>query len=61
MKEKRFKIVYEQGTFDTMRILLDTATGVQYLQTNNGGAGGGITVLVDRDGKPLLGKMNYDE
>ena len=32
--------------------LLDTETGVQYLFVQNG-YGGGLTVLVDRDGKPM--------
>ena len=35
------------------RILTDTETGVQYLFAFSGEAGG-LTVLVDRDGKPLL-------
>lgn len=59
MKEKRFVVVYEQGTLDVMRIILDTATGVQYLQTNNSGSGGGVTCLLDRDGKPLISRTDY--
>ncbi len=57
MKEKRFQVVYSQGTMSVERILIDTETGVQYLQTSNGYAGG-LTVLLDRDGKPLIGRTN---
>ena len=37
---------------DVVRVLLDTETGVQYLQGSNGYAGG-RTRLLDGDGKPL--------
>lgn len=60
MKEKRFEILYSQGAIDVVRILLDTETGVQYLQTQNGYAGG-LTVLLDQNGKPLLGHKQYEE
>ena len=53
MKEKRFEVVYSQGTMDVQRILVDKETGVQYLQTAWGNAGG-LTVLLGRDGKPLI-------
>ena len=56
MKNKRFKIVYSQGIMD---IILDQATGVQYLRSS--GFSGGMTVLVDRDGKPVIGETNYKE
>lgn len=53
-KEKRFEIVQEQSSFSMdCRVLLDTATGVQYLYMQNGYAGG-LTPLLDRDGKPML-------
>lgn len=54
MKEKRFQVVYTQGTIDVQRILVDTETGVHYLQTSWGYAGG-LTPLLDRDGKPVVG------
>ena len=31
-KNDRFQVIYTQGAMDVMRILLDTETGVQYLQ-----------------------------
>ena len=48
----RFQVIYTQGAMDVMRILLDTETGVQYLQVANGYAGG-LTPLLDADGRPL--------
>lgn len=53
MKEKRFEVVYQQGTVDTLRIIVDTQTGVQYLEMQAGYAGG-LTPLLGRDGKPLM-------
>ncbi len=53
MKEKRFREIYSQGTISTLQIVVDTQTGVQYLKSVTGYAGG-ITPLLDRDGRPLL-------
>lgn len=53
MKEKRFEVVYSQGTMDIVRILVDQKTGVHYLQVCNGYAGG-LTPLLDPEGKPLI-------
>lgn len=55
MEDKRFEIIYTQGTFNNFRIILDTQTGVQYLQVANGNAGG-LSPLLDRDGKPIIGR-----
>jgi hypothetical protein len=52
---KRFEVTQSQGTLDVIRVIKDTETGVQYLQTISGG-GVGITLLVDAEGKPLLDK-----
>ena len=52
-KEKRFKNVYTQGAVNAVEIIVDTETGVQYLMAHWTNIGG-ITVLVDKDGKPLL-------
>ena len=48
-KEKRFEKVYSQGAMSTNEIWVDTQTGVQYFYH-----GGGMAVLVDAEGKPLL-------
>lgn len=53
-KKKRFEIVYVQSTFGTdTQLLIDTETGVQYL-FHHAGHAGGMTVLLDQEGKPLL-------
>ena len=51
-KYKRFEKIYSQG-MGTMEIWVDKVTGVNYLY-HNGGYGGGLTVLLDKDGKPVI-------
>ncbi len=51
-KEKRFEKVYSQDLGSTM-ILVDKETGVNYLFIANGYAGG-LSPLLDRDGKPVI-------
>ena len=51
-KEKRFEKVYSQGVGST-EIWVDRETGVNYLFHASGYAGG-LTVLVDKDGKPVV-------
>ena len=46
-KNDRFQIIYTQGITDITRILLDTRTGVLYLQTVSGYAGG-LTPLLQK-------------
>ena len=50
------------GTFDAtqQRILVDCQTGVNYLWTAVGNAGG-LTVLVDAEGKPIVTSVPRDE
>ena len=52
-KEKRFEIIYQQGALDPIEILVDKETGVNYLFRTSGTAGG-LTVLLDREGKPVV-------
>ena len=52
-KEKRFEITYQQGALDPIEILVDKETGVNYLFRHSGYAGG-LTVLLDREGKPVV-------
>lgn len=54
-KEKRFEKVYSQD-LGTMMILVDKETGVNYLFASSGYAGG-ITPLLDREGKPVVTPM----
>lgn len=51
--EKRFEITEKNGFAEGTRIIVDKETGVQYLLAHWTSIGG-LTVLVDRDGKPLL-------
>ena len=50
---ERFVLSDKKGIMEGTRIITDTKTGVQYLFVNWGN-GGGLTVLVDKDGKPLI-------
>lgn len=53
MAEKRFETVYSQGTLNSIEILVDKETGVNYLFVASGYAGG-LTPLLGRDGKPVI-------
>ena len=52
-KDQRFEKVYSQGTMNVTEILVDKVTGVNYLFRQSGYAGG-LTPLLDRDGKPVV-------
>ncbi|KIR03842.1 hypothetical protein P261_02657 [Lachnospiraceae bacterium TWA4] len=56
-KEKRFEEVFKQGSefSEIHKIIVDKETGVNYLVWKSGYAGG-ITPLLDSDGKPIIGK-----
>lgn len=56
--DKRFKLVYSQGVLDQMEIWVDRETGVNYLY-HHAGYSGGMTVLLDADGKPVVTR-DYD-
>ena len=51
-KEKRFKKIYSQS-MGSMEIWVDRETGVNYLYRQSGYSGG-LTVLLDKDGKPVV-------
>ena len=51
-KEKRFKKIYSQDMGSTV-IFVDKETGVNYLFTSSGYAGG-LTVLLDKNGDPIV-------
>ena len=51
--DKRFVRAFSQGALHGMEIWVDRQTGVQYLFRQSGYAGG-MTVLLDAEGKPLL-------
>ena len=50
---ERFKKVYTQGALDVLEVWVDTETGVNYLYHRTGNTGG-LTVLLDKDGKPVV-------
>ena len=53
-KEKRFIKTYSQAGFGTgIEIYVDKETGVNYMYCSSGYSGG-LTPLLDRDGKPII-------
>ena len=52
-KNDRFEKIYSQGTMNVMEIWVDRETGVNYVFHALGYAGG-MTPLLDRDGKPVV-------
>ena len=53
MFDDRFEKVYSQGVVNVMEIWVDRETGVNYLFHGSGSAGG-LTVLLNADGKPVI-------
>ncbi|NMD38371.1 MAG: xylan 1,4-beta-xylosidase [Christensenellaceae bacterium] len=53
MDDKRFVRTYKQGFMDGVYIWVDRQTGVNYLCAF-AGYGLGLTVLLDKDGKPVI-------
>ena len=60
MAEKRFVKVYSDGAFGSNEIWVDRETGVNYLFHASGYAGG-LTPLLDRDGKPIITPIPEEE
>lgn len=60
--DKRFVKIYSQGGFvdNTMAIYVDKVTGVNYLFTQSGYAGG-LTPLLNRDGTPVITAVPRDD
>ncbi|MDF2503263.1 DUF6440 family protein [Clostridium sp.] len=57
-ENKRFKVIYKQGLASSFKIIVDTETGINYLFTADGYAGG-LTVLLDKDGRPVVSPIEY--
>ncbi len=55
-KEKRFIKIYSQS-LGSMEIWVDKVTGVNYLYRQSGYSGG-LTVLVDAEGKPVISSLS---
>lgn len=56
----RFEKVYSQGTMNRTEIWVDKKTGVNYMY-HSAGYGGGITPLLDREGKPVITSIAVDD
>lgn len=55
-KENRFEVVYQETALKSEKtIYVDKETGINYLFIANG-FGGGLTPLLDTDGKPVITK-----
>lgn len=52
-KNERFERVYTQGTVNVTEIWVDKETGVNYM-FHAAGYAGGLTPLLDREGKPVI-------
>ena len=61
-KEKRFVKTWSDGAFGSNEIWVDRQTGVNYLFHASGFAGG-MCVVVDREGKPVITPVpkEYDD
>jgi hypothetical protein len=55
-KNERFEKIYSQGKANIMEIWVDKETGVNYVFHQSGYAGG-MTPLLDRDGKPVVSQI----
>ncbi len=54
-KEERFEKIYSQGVANVIEIWVDKETGVNYIYRQSGYSGG-MTVLLDSKGKPVITK-----
>lgn len=59
-KNDRFVKVYSQGTITVTQIWVDRETGVNYLYHEDGYSGG-LTPLLDREGKPVISAVVYGD
>ena len=59
-KDDRFVRTYSDGVFGSNEIWVDKTTGVNYLFHASGYAGG-LTVLLNRDGTPVVTPVPKDE
>ncbi len=59
-REKRFIVHSEAMGLGQSKIIMDRMTGVHYLFFSDGSAGG-ITPLLDRDGKPVVAAQSGED
>lgn len=53
---ERFEKEYSQGKLTNIEIWVDKETGVNYIYRQSGYSGG-MTVLLDKDGKPVISNV----
>ena len=58
--DDRFEKTYSQGKLSGVEILVDKQTGVNYVFAFNGYAGG-MTVLLDSSGEPIVSPRYFSE
>ena len=58
--EKRCVKIYSDGMMNVSEIWVDTKTGVNYFY-HACGSSGGLTPLLDRDGKPVVSALPVRE
>ncbi len=59
MFDDRFEKTYSQGAINVTEIWVDKKTGVNYMFHAAGNAGG-LTPLLDRDGKPVVSNVTSE-
>ena len=58
--DKRFEKIYTQSVGNITEIWVDKETGVNYIYHSRGEAGG-LTPLLDKDGKPVISSIDEFE
>ena len=62
MSKDRFIESYSQGATNVRKIIVDTETGINYLLASSSLTSGcGLTVLMDKDGKPIISPVKTDK
>ena len=62
MSKDRFTESYSQGATNVRKIIVDTETGINYLLASSSLTSGcGLTVLMDKDGKPIITPVKTDK
>ena len=59
-KDERFERIYSQGQLNVSEIWVDKKTGVNYFY-HVSGYSGGLTPLLDKDGKPIITKYSESD
>ena len=59
-EEKRFVKIWSEGAFGSNEIWVDKKTGVNYMFVHSGHAGG-LTPLLDREGKPVITQIPCED